>query len=135
MRSLNTTRSFKIPSSLELEMNKKLVSDGYGLRGKSKWICDALTKFLSFPDKDFIVECIEFSEELEKLDKSISFRPTQLVENLLDEWVIQVRLQIPTIEGLKSKIIRTAIIHSLLGSVESIQNLAQVDLNNKNATV
>jgi hypothetical protein len=130
-----TTRSFKIPSSLELEMNKKLVSDGYGLRGKSKWICDALTKFLSFSDKDFIVECIEFSEELEKLDKSISFRPTPIVESLLDDWVVQVRLQIPAIEGLKSKIIRTAIIHSLLGSVESIQNLTQVDPIRRNATV
>jgi hypothetical protein len=102
-------------------MNKKLVSQGYGLRGKSKWICDALTQFLTFSDRDFIIDCIELSEELVNLDKSISFRPTDRVDQLLDEWVVIVRMKTPNIEGLKSKIIRTSIIHSLLGSIESIK--------------
>lgn len=124
MTRSNTTKSFKIPASLEMEMNKKLVSEGYGLRGKSKWICDSVCKFLTCPDKEFVLECIEFSEELENLSKSISFRPTSTVDDLLDEWVINVRRKIPAIEGLKSKIIRTSIIHNLLGSIESIQKLS-----------
>ncbi len=123
MTRSSTTKSFKIPASLEFEMNKKLVSDGYGLRGKSKWICDSICKFLTFQDKEFVLECIEFSEELENLTKSISFRPTTLVDRLLDEWIVNVRMKMPTIEGLKSKIIRTAIIHNLLGSIDSIERL------------
>lgn len=121
-----TTKSFKIPASLEIEMNKKLVSEGYGLRGKSKWICDSICKFLTFSDKEFILDCVELSEELENLDKSISFRPTLVVDQLLDDWVIQVRMKMPVIEGLKSKIIRTAIIHNLLGSIDSIDRISQV---------
>lgn len=120
-----TTKSFKIPASLEIEMNQKLVSEGYGLRGKSKWICDSICKFLTFSDKEFILDCVELSEELEHLDKSISFRPTLEVEKLLDDWVIQVRMKMPIIEGLKSKIIRTAIIHNLLGSIDSIGRINQ----------
>ncbi|MCX7124430.1 MAG: hypothetical protein NTU49_01490 [Gammaproteobacteria bacterium] len=138
MTRANTTKSFKIPGSLEIEMNKKLVSEGYGLRGKSNWICDAICKFLSFPDREFILDCIELSEELKNLDKSISFRPTLKVENLLDEWIINVRMKLPTIEGLKSKIIRTSIIHSLLGSIESIETLGKQSKKNieyKNATL
>lgn len=127
MTRANTTKSFKIPTSLEIEMNKKLVFEGYGLRGKSKWICDSICKFLTFPDKEFILDCIELSEELENLDKSISFRPTSVVDHLLDEWVVNVRMKMPTIEGLKSKIIRTAIIHNLLGSVESIGKISQTN--------
>ena len=124
MTRSNSTKSFKIPASLEMEINKKLVSEGYGLRGKSKWICDSICKFLTCPDKDFVLECIEFSEELENLSKSISFRPTSVVDDLLDQWVVNVRMKMPAIEGLKSKIIRTSIIHNLLGSVESIEKLS-----------
>ena|SRR3990167_10092713 len=119
-----TTKSFKIPSSLEMEMNKKLVADGYGLRGRSKWICDAICKFLMCRDKDFVLECIELSEELGNLNKSISFRPSQIVDDLLDQWIVNVRMKMPTIEGLKSKMIRTAIIHNLLGSMTSIEKLS-----------
>lgn len=123
------TKSFKIPLELEKEMNQKLVAQGYGLRGKSKWICDSICKFLTFPDKDFILDCIELSEELENLTKSISFRPTEKVDALLDEWIIRVRTKMPLIEGLKSKIIRTAIIHNLLGSLESIKKLESLNIH------
>lgn len=131
MTKLNTTNSFKIPASLEIEMNKKLVSEGYGLRGKSKWICDSICKFLTFQDREFVLDCIELSEEMENLSKSISFRPTIMVDNLLDEWIVRVRMKVPAIEGLKSKIIRTSIIHNLLGSIDSIENLNRVSKNHR----
>lgn len=118
-----TTRAFKIPASLELEMNTKIVTQGYGLRGKSKWICDAICQFLTCPDEKFVLDCIEYSEELVRLDKSITFRPTAQVEQLLNQWIVKSRLRVPTLEGVKSKIIRTAIIHGLLGSVESISQV------------
>lgn len=129
MISASVTKSFKIPASLEIEINKKLVAEGYGLRGKSKWICDAITQFLNCQDKDFILDCIEFSEELKNLNKSISFRPTETVYILLDQWIVAVRMKMPMIEGVKSKIIRTAIIHKLLGSVNSIEKIKQTHSN------
>lgn len=117
--SKKTTTSFKIPMSLELRMNKKLINDGYGLRGKTKWICDAVINFLS-NDDDFCIECIQYTEEMDQLNKSISFRPTDEVEVLLDKWVIKTRQVIPSLEGVKSKIIRASILQGLLS--ESFQN-------------
>lgn len=108
-----TTRSFKIPANIEIKMNKKLVADGYGLRGKSRWICDSIKHFLS-KDEEFCVDCIQYTEELENLNKTISFRPTQEVDDLLDEWVVKTRKKIPAIEGVKSKIIRASILQGLL---------------------
>lgn len=119
------TKSFKIPASLEIEMNKKIVSQGYGLRGKSKWICDVLCQFLKCSDEQFVLDCIEYAEELERLDKSITFRPTAEVDELLNRWVVKSRLSMPTLEGVKSKIIRTAIFHGLLESTQSIERAKQ----------
>ena len=122
------TKSFKIPASMELEMNKKIVSDGYGLRGKSKWISDVLCKFLMCGDDAFVLDCIGYSEELERLDKTVSVRLSPMAESSLNEWVVKSRMQMPTLEGVKSKIIRTAIIHGLLGSSDIISQKNAVAL-------
>lgn len=113
MRRSVTTRSFKLPAELEQKMIQKLVADGYGLRGKSRWIADAIKNFLAQPE-EFCIECVDYAEELGKLDKSVSFRPTQEVDDLLDEWIIRVRKVIPEMDGVKSKIIRASIIQGLL---------------------
>lgn len=115
MRSVKTTGSFKIPSNVEAKMNKKLVADGYGLRGKSRWISDAIAHFLS-QEEEFIFDCIEYVDDLENLDKAISFRLPEEVDRSLSNWVAKARKSIPTIEGVKSRIIRAAIFQSLLSS-------------------
>ncbi len=58
-----STRTFKIPLEIDIKINKKLVSDGYGLRGKSKWICDAITNFL-LEDEGFCLDCIQYADDL-----------------------------------------------------------------------
>lgn len=110
-----TTRSFKIPKDLEIKMNKKIVTDGYGMRGKSRWICDAITLFLS-SDESFCLDCIEYADELEQLNKSVSFRPTLTADSMLKEWVVKARKKFPTLEGVKSKIIRASILQGILSN-------------------
>ena len=113
MRNVKATGSFKIPSNVEVKMNRKLVADGYGLRGKSRWISDAIAHFLS-QEEEFIFDCIEYVDDLENLDKSISFRLSKEVDGNLSIWVSKARKTIPAIEGVKSRIIRAAIFQSLL---------------------
>jgi hypothetical protein len=113
MRKTKSTKSFKIPHNLEIKMNKKLVADGYGLRGKSKWICDSLKAFLS-EDEDFIMDCIQYVDDLENLEKTVSFRSSEEVDILLSSWLIKSRKKIPELEGVKSKIIRASILQALL---------------------
>ena len=114
MRNTRTTRSFKLPSEIEDKMNKKLVADGYGLRGKSRWICDAIQHFLQSNDQEFCIDCILYADDLEKLDKSVSFRPSEKVDALLNDWVLISRKHMPTLEGVRSKIIRASIFQGLL---------------------
>ena len=132
----NTVKSFKIPASLELEMNKKVIADGYGMKGKSRWISDMLIKFLNCQDESFILECIGYSEELERLEKTVSFRLSALAEESLSRWVVKARVNMPMLEGVKSKIIRTSIIHGLLGSTDSIARINTMRHDScKNATL
>jgi hypothetical protein len=116
-------RTFKIPVSLERQMDMEIVSQGFGLKGKSKWISEAIDEFLTLPDEQFILDCIDYGQYFERLDKSISFTPTDEAERLLSEWVVKARMKMPMLEGVKSKIIRTAIIQRLLGSAKTFQKV------------
>ena len=130
MSKVYTTRSFKIPADFELKMNQKLVADGYGLRGKSKWICDSIVNLLTFSDQEFVMDCIEYADEFENLNKSMSFRPTVEAEHLLNDWVVKARTKMPTLEGVKSKIIRASIIQAILESVKSLNKMAIIQNDN-----
>lgn len=126
MTSLKKTKSFKVPEVLELDILQKVIADGYGLRGKSRWICDSILSFLSLEDEEFILDAIEYADELRDLNKSISFRLTEEVEIYLSDWVIKARQKMPSLEGVKSKIIRAAIMQSLLGSIPTIYRLSDI---------
>jgi hypothetical protein len=121
MSKNNNAKSFKIPKEIEQQVNLQVIADGYGFRGKSKWISDSIVKLLNFSDEEFIMDCIEYSNDFVSLDKSISFRSTEEAKNLLDEWLVKVRLKSPELEGVRSKIIRSCILQRLIGSVDSLE--------------
>ena len=131
MAKIYATRSFKITDDLELSLNKKIVSDGYGMRGKSRWICDAIEKFLTFSDTEFVLDCIEYADEYSSnLNRSASFRPTETVDILVSDWVVKARKKMPELEGVRSKIIRAAIMQNILGSVSSLIKMESIIENN-----
>ena len=45
-------------SELDHAVQKRVVEEGYGFNGKSKWVCQSIVKFLSFHDKEFVIESI-----------------------------------------------------------------------------
>ncbi len=49
-RSVNPRRkrtTIKLPAKLKFQMQSKVVIDGFGLRGKSQWICGAVEELLN----------------------------------------------------------------------------------------
>ena len=126
-KSTKKTKSFKLPHDIETSMLHRIVADGYGLRGKSRWLCDTISKFLGLNDPEFIIDAVEYADELTNLDRSLSFRPTTEVDSLLDSWLIEVRKRLPALEGVKSKIIRAAIMQELLGAMDCISELQKVE--------
>jgi hypothetical protein len=123
MRKKYLTKSVKLPIKLSDQLDSKLVECGYGPRKKSKWIGEAIKEFLKFPDEEFILEAIEYSDEMENLEKGLCFTYDDEVGRLLSKWVVAIRRKHPLFEGVQSKIIRTAILQKILGSIDTISKL------------
>jgi hypothetical protein len=105
--------SFKLSASLAKKLDAQVITDNYGMRGKSKWVREAIEELLSLPNA---AEFVGLSGEVERENTVVSIRiPRELVLKV-EQAILGVRKEYPTIEGVKSKIIRTAIMQRLLRS-------------------
>jgi hypothetical protein len=102
---------FVVPVNLQQDLRERVIKDNYGLRGKSKWVSEAiemLTKINNF------AELVHYSDEMHGFDKTEAVVLDYKTKSLLEESVIKIRKVYPAIEGVKSRIIRTAILQRLL---------------------
>lgn len=110
MRS-KTKVSFAVPKSLKKELQQRVISDGYGLRGKSKWVCEAVTRLFEY---DNHIELIHYSDELQGLDGMEAVVLNEDIKDAVDSKILDVRRAHPELEGVKSRILRTAIVQRLI---------------------
>src|SRR5947209_223770 len=103
--------SIKLQKVLHYKMQQRIISDGYGMRGKSKWIIEAIENFLQLPDYPSLVD---IADEMEQLTEIVSIRITDDLMIKLDQAIIKVRRQYPAMEGVKSNLIRASIIQRLI---------------------
>jgi len=101
----------KLPKSLHQNLLQQVIQDGYGMRGKSKWISESIERLLALSN---FPELVEIANEVEELTDIIGIRITKNLLDKLDHAVIDIRKQYPSIEGVKSKIVRASIIQRLL---------------------
>lgn len=105
------TVTFKIPTTLNQKLDERIIANGYGMRGKSKWVREAIEKLFTYPD---FPELVSLSDDIENVNLSVSVRiPRQLFLEI-EKMVTSVRKEYPEIEGVKSRIARTAIIQRLI---------------------
>jgi predicted DNA-binding protein len=98
---------------LKAEMLNALVHSGYGLRGKSKWVAEAIHLFLK--QSNFV----EFAEQGIDINQA---ELTEIEAFYLDHDVIErvkkasiaIRKQYPLFEGVQSALIRAAVIYRLM---------------------
>ena len=103
--------SFVLPGMLQKDLKEKMVLDGYDFKGKSKWVSEAINSLLemhTFPD------LVKLNDEMSGFEKLESVVLAKELKKRLDEAVLKVRIQYPTIEGVQSRILRTAIVQRLL---------------------
>lgn len=105
--------TFSIHSSLKNELQGHVIKDGYGLRGKSKWVSEAINTLLKL--KNFW-ELVNYSDEMFGFDKTETIVIEYSLKSKLDKAIIQVRREFPILEGVKSRIVRTAILQRVLRS-------------------
>lgn len=103
--------SYLLPNAVLDDVKESMLNQGYDLKGKSKWISEAVNSLLSINNYCDLVKINDQMDGLGKLD-FISI-DTDLKSKLANA-VIEIRKLYPSIEGVQSKILRTAILQRLL---------------------
>lgn len=103
--------AFAVPNSLKNELRERVIKDGYGLRGKSKWISEAIEQLLEF--KDFL-KLIGYSDEMHGFDEMETVVIEYPLKIKLDKAILQIRRKFLTLEGVKSRVMRTAVLQRIL---------------------
>ncbi|OGT66130.1 MAG: hypothetical protein A3J38_03820 [Gammaproteobacteria bacterium RIFCSPHIGHO2_12_FULL_45_9] len=109
--------SIKLQKRLHLQLQRHVIDDGYGMRGKSKWIVEAIESFLTLSDYPTLVD---IAEDMDQLSDVICIRLPEEMVLRIEQAVIHIRKQYPSIEGVKSNLIRASIIQRLLRAKTSV---------------
>src|SRR6476619_7199443 len=103
--------SIKLQKNLHRRLQQRIIEDGYGMRGKSKWIIESIEDLLMLSDYPTLVD---IAEDMDQLSDMVSIRIPEDLMDRIEEAVFFVRKQYPTIEGVKSNLIRASIMQRLL---------------------
>lgn len=108
-----TKITFVVPKQLQKELRQQVISDNYGLRGKSKWVSEAIQDFLKI---EHYYDMVNLGNELHGFEKPESVMLDQSTKILLNEAILAVRTKYPLLEGVQSRIVRTSVLQRLLRS-------------------
>lgn len=111
------TTSIKLQKNLHKKLLQQIIADGYGMRGKSKWIIESIESLLALSDYPTLVD---IAEDMNQLTDMVSIRVPESLMVKIEKAIIAVRQQYPTLEGVKSNLIRASILQRLLRPTTSV---------------
>ena len=103
--------TFVLPGSLMHDLKSRVMRDGYDLKGKSRWIAEAIEDLLataSFPD------LVKISDNMHGFQKLESIVIPKALKQQIDQAIISIRRAYSDLEGVQSRIVRTAIMQRIL---------------------
>lgn len=103
--------TFVLPESLQKELKERVLKDGYDIKGKSRWVSESIEKLLKMNNYPDLVKMNDEMKGFEKLESVVVLKQLKIQ---LDDAIIQIRKSYPAIEGVQSRILRTAIVQRLL---------------------
>lgn len=103
--------SFYLPEDLQRDFKEQMIKEGYDLKGKSKWVSEAILQLFSMIS---YTDLVKINDEMRIFGKVDTVCVDKGLKKQLDNAVVDVRKKYPTIEGVQSRIIRTAIVQRLL---------------------
>jgi hypothetical protein len=115
--------TIKLSPSIHQKMLAQIIEDGYGMRGKSRWIQESIASLLSLENYP---ELVDIAVDIENLRDVISVRLNSGVVDQVEKAIIEVRKCYPRIEGVRSNIIRAGILQRMIGNTTSV---TEVDTN------
>lgn len=105
--------SIKISENLDKQLSLQVIKDGYGMRGKNKWIKAAIEEFLSLDD---FVDMVDLASDMDGLNKAVSLRLEETLMAKIDAAILKVRKVNPMMEGVQSHLIRASILQKIIRS-------------------
>jgi hypothetical protein len=111
MKKLRTT--IRLPKAVRQEVLTRLVDEGYGLRGKSRWIGEAIKQLLVLPGYH---QYVDIADEMNGHSEIETIMLAPELKQQLNAALLEVRRQYPQLEGVQSRIIRSSIMQRLLRS-------------------
>lgn len=109
--------SIKLQKKLHRRLQQRIIEDGYGMRGKSKWIIESIQALLKMDDYPTLVD---IAEDMDDLSDIVSIRLPEELMIKIEQAVLTIRKQYPVIEGVKSNLIRASIVQRLLREATSV---------------
>ena len=100
-----------LPKEVKQEMLNCIVNDGYGMRGKSKWVSEAIATLITLPNYE---EYVMIANEVSCLTEPDVIQLSSELREKLDKAVIDVKTNYPLMDGVQSCIIRTSILQRIL---------------------
>jgi hypothetical protein len=113
MTSNKVKIAFVLPEALQRELKEKMTRDGYDLKGKSRWISEAIQRLFGLSN---FADLVKLNDEMKGFEKAESVLVERTLKNQMNDAVVDIRQKYPTIEGVQSRILRTAIVQRLLFS-------------------
>lgn len=101
-----------MPLTLKTMLRQAVADDGYGGKGKSRWVREALTQLFEH-DPDLMN--VGVGDDLEVNDAEDAFFLNMENGLAIDAAVEVIRSQYPRAEGIQSAIVRAAVRHRLRG--------------------
>lgn len=114
--------SVKLPEALYHQVTAKVIADGYGMRGRSKWIVDAIRALLVLPEFE---QYVEIASDLMRCTRLVSIRMPEDLGLKLEKEVVRIRKIYPEIEAIKSNIVRASIFQSLIREIPTRGKITQ----------
>lgn len=105
------TTTVKVQKDLHFKVQQRIINDGYGMRGKTKWIIESIKSFFKLPN---YLDFVDIADEAENLDELISIRVSEEINKKLVNALLEVRSKYPAMEGVKSKLIRASIMQRIV---------------------
>ena len=109
--------SVKLQKKLNQKMMQRIICDGYGMKGKSKWIIEAVEQFLLLPNYP---ELVDIADDMNELNEMASLRLTESLTCKIEKAIVQIRKHYPIMEGVKSNLIRASIVQRLIREPTSV---------------
>lgn len=103
--------SYYISELILSDLKNDMVKKGYDLKGKSKWICEAIQELFHMANYK---ELVMLSDQLQGFEKLDYISIDKSFKELINNAVIDIRGDYPSLERVQSKILRTAILQRLI---------------------